>query len=261
MVALQLAVLLFLLRVCLPKVWARNVAAGPWAFAGVFLGMHLFLALFEWAFHRYVLHGITVWWLKRFAHGHRNHHSLTAIRLKSADPGSGRIVLNEYPITREEQFPDSDFPVYALVAFWGLFTPLLAVLQFVFPRAPILLGGYAAIAWSMTLYEILHAIDHWPYEWWQKATEHPRFGPFWRRLYGFHLMHHANIACNEAISGFFGLPLPDWAFGTYHQPKELLLEGRQATARDFAIRPPRAFVRWIDEWARRRESGIVRRES
>jgi hemolysin III len=81
----------------------------------------------------------------------------------------------------------------------------------------------------------------------------------WRLFYGFHHMHHANISCNEAIGGFFGLPVADWVFGTYHQPKDLLLEGRLATAKDFAIPPPRGFVRWFDEWARKRESKIRRR--
>ena len=260
LVAFQLTILLLAFRALLPKLWATSLAAGGWAFIMVFLGMHLFIAFFEWLFHRYVLHGVTVWWLQRFARGHRHHHSLTPIRLRPVAPGSGRIVLNDYPITREEQYPDSDFPVYALVAFWVLFTPLLAGLQFLWPGLPILLGGYSAIALSMTLYEIFHAIDHWPYEWWQRALEHPRFGAFWRRLYGFHLMHHANVGCNEAISGFFGLPIPDWCFGTYFQPKELLLEGRMATARDFAIGSPHHFVRWLDGWARRREAGIVRRE-
>ena len=111
----------------------------------------------------------------------------------------------------------------------------------------------------MALYELLHAIDHWPYEWWKKALEHPRFGGIWSRLYGFHLMHHANVGCNEAISGFFGVPVPDWCFGTYHQPRELMLEGRLATAKDFAVREPIRIVRWLDGWARRRESEILRR--
>jgi len=259
LVAIQLVLLFLALRALFPKLWMMNLAAGVWGFLLVFLGMHLFIAFFEWFFHRYVLHAVTVWWLGRFARGHRHHHSLTPIRLRPLGPGSDRVVLNEYPITREEQYPDSDFPIYALIAFWVLFTPLLAGLQLVLPRLPILLGGYAAITWSMILYEILHAIDHWPYEWWKNATESPRFGGFWRRLYGFHLMHHANIGCNEAISGFFGLPIPDWCFGTYHQPKELLLDGRMATARDFSIQAPRGFVRSIDRWARRREAGIRRR--
>src|SRR5258706_16399670 len=58
LVALQLTLLLLAFRAFLPRLWVRNVAAGGWAFALVFLGMHLFLSFFEWFFHRYVLHGV-----------------------------------------------------------------------------------------------------------------------------------------------------------------------------------------------------------
>jgi hemolysin III len=108
----------------------------------------------------------------------------------------------------------------------------------------------------MFLYEVLHALEHQPYPWWKRAVEHPQLGFMWRRLYGFHHMHHANISCNEAISGFFGLPIADWVLRTYHQPRDLLLEGRVATARDFAVPPPPRLVRWLDGWARRRETQI-----
>lgn len=258
LVALQIGALLVAIRLLLPGLWARQLAAGPLAIVLVFLGMHLLLAFFEWFFHRYVLHSIMMGWLTEFAHAHRRHHGVTSIRLRPAASGAGRVVLNEYPITREEQFPDSAFPAYALAGFWAFFTPLIVALQLLWPNLPFVFGGYLAIAWSMSLYEILHAVEHWPYEWWKKATESRRFGAFWRRLYGFHLMHHANVRCNEAISGFFGLPVPDWCFGTLHQPKALLLEGREATARDFAIRPPRSIVRWVDRWALRREASAVR---
>jgi hemolysin III len=239
-------------------VWARQFAAGWPTLLLVFLGVHLFMCFFEWVFHRYVLHSITARWLEYFARGHRSHHGLTPIKLQQASEGSDRYVLNRYPITDEEQYQDSAFPVYALLAFWALFSPLLIGLQLLWPQLPMLVGGYTAITWSMCLYEILHAIEHQPYEWWKHATEHPRFGYVWRQLYGFHHMHHANISCNEAISGFFGLPIADWALGTYHQPKELLLEGRVATARDFAVPAPPAFVRWLDGWARKRESALRR---
>jgi len=255
---LQLALLFISLRAFFPHFWERQLAAGVLTFISVFLAIHLCLGFFEWVFHRYVLNGVTASWLKRFARDHREHHSLTPIRLRPMAQGSDRVVLNEYPITHEEQYENSAFPVYALAAFWAVFTPVLVGLQVLMPGLPVLLAGYAAIAWSMTLYEILHAIEHWSYEWWRNATEHPRFGAFWRRLYGFHLMHHANIGCNEAISGFFGLPVADWCFGTYHQPKQLLLEGRIATAKDFAVRPPHRFVRWLDRWARKREARILR---
>jgi hemolysin III len=253
---LQYALLLLGFRLVLPNVWARQLAAGVPALLMSFLGMHLFLCFFEWAFHRYVLHAITIRGLRWFANGHRSHHGLTPIKLQAATAGSDRYILNRYPIVEEVQHQDSAFPWYAIVGFWVFFTPVLVGVQFLLPRAPILMGGYAAITFSMCLYEILHAIEHWPYEWWKRATEHPRFGDFWRRLYGFHHMHHANISCNEGISGFFGLPIADWVFGTYHQPRELLIEGRVATARDFAVTPPPRWVQWLDAWVRKREAKI-----
>lgn len=259
LVFVQLALLFFAIQFAFPGLWRRQIEAGALSIVLVFLAFHLFLSFFEWFFHRYVLHVITTSWLGKFAREHRQHHSLTAIRLRPTAEGSHRVILNEYPITQEEQYESSAFPFYALAAFWAFFTPLLVGLQLAWPKLPILLGGYAAIACSMLLYEILHAIDHWPYEWWQKAIEHRRWGAFWRLLYGFHLMHHANIGCNEAISGFFSLPVPDWCFGTYHQPKQLLLEGRKATAEEFTIRPPSRLVRRLDRWARKREAEIQRR--
>ena len=258
---LQFAALLLVFRFAAPGVWARQIAAGLPAFVAVLLGMHLFMCFFEWAFHRYVLHSMTTRWLEYFSRGHRNHHSLTPIRLQQVAAGSDRYILNRYPITDEEQYEDSAFPSYAFLAFWALFTPMMLGLQVLLPKLPVMLGGYSAITLSMLLYETLHAIEHQPYEWWKQATEHPRFGALWRKLYGFHHMHHANILCNEAISGFFGLPVADWAFGTYHQPRELLLEGRQATAKDFAVKPPARWVQAVDRWARLREAEILRRPS
>jgi hemolysin III len=256
----QCALLLLALRLAFPAVWTRQFAGGWGPLVLVFLGMHLFVCFFEWFFHRYVLHSVTTRWLSAFARAHRNHHGLTPIRLQAAPDGPGRCVLNRYPIVEEEQHEDSAFPWYALLGFWAFFTPLILLVQWALPSAPVLVGSYAAIAWSMFLYEILHAIEHQPYEWWKRATEHPRVGGLWSSIYGFHHMHHANISCNEAISGFFGLPLADWAFGTFHQPQDLLLEGRMATARDFAIKPPPRLVRWLDDWARRREAAEIRRQ-
>ena len=255
----QYSLLLLAFRFLLPAVWASQFAAGGTALLLSFLGAHLFLCFFEWFFHRYVLHSVTTRWLLYFARGHRHHHGLTPIKLNPVSEGSDRYVLNRYPILEEEQFEDSAFPPYAIAAFWAIFTPLMIGVQLLLPHAPILMGGYAGITFSMCLYEILHAMEHFSYDWWKHATEHPRMGPMWRKLYGFHHMHHANVACNEAISGFFGLPIADWVFGTYHQPKELLLEGRVATAKDFTVPPPPRFVRWIDEWARKRESAELRR--
>jgi hemolysin III len=254
---LQVAALFVGYRFALPQLWARELAGGATALIAVILGTHMFMCFFEWFFHRYVLHGVTTRWLKSFAQEHRHHHSLTPIRLRPVTEGSDRVILNEYPIVHEAAYPSSA-PALRVRDSGRSSRRSLLVLQLILPSLPILLGGYGGIALSMMLYEILHAIEHWPYEWWRNATEHPRLGGFWRLLYGFHLMHHANIGCNEGIGGFFGLPVADWCFGTYHQPRQLLLEGRIATAKDFAVRPPHGFVRWLDRWTRKRETQIIR---
>ena len=260
-VVAQVAAMLLAIRFLLPGVWTRSLSSGPGALVACFLGMHMVMCFFEWAFHRYVLHAMVSPILSYFSKAHRNHHGLTPIKLQSVAPGSDRYVLNRYPILTEEQHEDSSFPWFALLGFWAFFTPLLAALQWAFPTLPFLIGGYAAIALSMTFYEILHAMEHFSYEWWKGAIEHPRFGRMWTALYGFHHFHHANVGANEAISGFFGLPIADWAFGTYHQPKELLLEGRVASAKDFAVKPAPPWVRMVDEWARKRESTLTRRSA
>lgn len=267
LVAAQLFALFALFRFLCPSVWAQQVQAGVGPFILVFLSAHLFICFFEWGFHRYVLHSTIHPWLSRFSHSHRGHHGLTLIRLERHTGSADRYVLNRYPITEEEQFESAAFPVYALSLFWLLFTPLFIGLQVAMPQAPIMLGGYTAVAWSMIGYEVFHAVEHYPYEWWQRAVEAKpsasRWKKFqarwWTRLYSFHHFHHANILANEAISGFFGFPVADWAFHTFHLPTELLLEGRVATAKDFAVQKPWPFVRWLDEWARKREAKIIHR--
>ncbi|HSQ59928.1 MAG TPA: hypothetical protein VLT84_05805 [Acidobacteriota bacterium] len=110
-----------------PDTWSRQMAAGPGAFALVFVAMQMFNCFFEWGFHRYVLHARVHPWLSTFSQGHRHHHSLTPIQIRSSEAGPGRIILNQYPITEAHQHEDSAFPWYAMAAFWLLFTPVLAM--------------------------------------------------------------------------------------------------------------------------------------
>jgi hemolysin III len=259
LITVQCAALFLGIRTLAPGLWSRQVDAGWVALLFVFIGQHLLNAFSEWTFHRYILHTAPFSWVKRMAREHRHHHRLTAIQLEPADDGEGRVVLNCYPITEPTQYEASAFPWWALLGFWAFFSLFLIPLQLLLPRLPILLGGYAAIAWSLICYEVLHAIEHRPYEWWERAVEHPRAGRFWKQFYGFHHMHHANIRCNEAIGGFFTLPIADWVFGTYHQPEELLLHGRMATAREFKIHKPRRIVQWLDRTMRNAETRALHR--
>lgn len=248
----SLAVLIGLVKVIAPEsVWLAQLNATPVAFIAAFLLVKLANCFTEYIFHRYVLHKPTVPILSRFYKQHTLHHNLTRITRRRT--ASGRevpfveTVENIYPITTHEQGEASFFPWYTTAIFAGLATPLLAIAQWLVPSFPWFFAGYGALAASLTLYEVFHAIEHWSFEKWSPLIEHPRFGWFWRKVYSFHLRHHAVIDCNEAISGFFTLPVFDWVLGTYILPKTLYTDGSEWQASEFVSPRPCALVRWCDE--------------
>jgi len=247
-VVVSAAGLIGLLKLAAPdSVWAAQVSAGAWYFVAAFLVIHLFNAFIEFVFHRYVLHKPVVPLLSRFYKQHTLHHSLT--RIGKRYTAAGRevpFVENIYPVTTPEQGEASFFPWYTLAIFGALMAPMLAVLQWLLPAFPWFFAGFAALAFSLALYEIFHAIEHWSFERWSPLIEHRHFGWFWRKVYSFHLRHHAVIDCNEAISGFFTLPVFDWVFGTFILPKSLYSDGSEWTASEFTSPRPRALIRWCD---------------
>ncbi len=247
-ITLSLAGLVILLKLAAPQVvWRAQAAATPLRFAAAFLAIHLLNCFVEYIFHRYVLHKPVVPFLSRFYKQHTLHHSLTRIGKRFTAAGRAvPFVENIYPVTEPEQGEASFFPWYTLLVFAAILTPLFAVLQWVAPSFPWFFAGFAALAFSLALYEIFHAIEHWAFERWAPLIEHPRFGFFWRKVYSFHLRHHAVIDCNEAISGFFTLPVFDWVFGTFILPKSLYVDGAEWTATEFTSPRPRALVRWLD---------------
>ena len=248
-IAVSLGALAGLLKLVAPDaVWQIQVTAGIWRFAVAFLAIHLFTAFIEFVFHRYVLHKPVVTFLSRFYKQHTLHHSLTRIGKRYTSAGREvPFVENIYPVTKPEQGEASFFPWYTLAVFAVVTTPLLALLQWVAPSFPWFLAGYAALAFAMSLYEIFHAIEHWAFERWEPLIEHRTFGWFWRKVYSFHLRHHAVIDCNEAISGFFTLPVFDWVFGTFILPKTLYTDGAEWQASEFTSPRPVALIRWCDQ--------------
>jgi hemolysin III len=224
-----------------------QTSTSVWRFATAFLTMHLFTCFVEYVFHRYVLHKPVVPFLSRFYKQHTLHHSLTRIGRRST-PGGREVpfVENIYPVTEPEQGEASFFPWYTLAIFAAIVTPLLATLQWLAPGFPWFFAGYGALAFALALYEIFHAIEHWAFERWAPLIEHRHFGWFWRKVYSFHLRHHAVIDCNEAISGFFTLPVFDWLFGTFLLPKTLYVDGSEWQQSEFVSPRPRALIRWCD---------------
>ncbi len=247
-VAVSLAGLVGLFWLLAPAaVWRAQVGATALAFVAAFLVVHLGTCFMEYVFHRYVLHKPVVPFLSRFYRQHTLHHSLT--RIGKRYTASGRevpFVENVYPVVTPEQGEASFFPWYTLVVFSAVVTPFLALLQWLMPTVPWFFAGFGAVAFAMALYEIFHAIEHWSFERWAPLIEHPTFGGFWRKVYSFHLRHHAVIDCNEAISGFFTLPVFDWVFGTFILPKTLYTDGSEWKATEFTSPRPCALIRWCD---------------
>jgi hemolysin III len=234
-----------------PTTFKIQFEARPMSLLATFVSVHMACAFVEYFFHRYVLHKPFPF-LTYFYKQHTLHHALTRIApLKprtGAQPPAEVTVVNKYPITEEEQHEASFFPWYSLLVFAAFGTPFFVIAQRMWPEAPVFLGGYLAIAWSLTLYELLHAFEHKPADVWEPLFEHPKFGKFWRIFYQFHEGHHAMIEANESISGFFGLPITDWIFGTWVKPATLYAHGTKVPLEAFEPPKPRLPIRILDRF-------------
>jgi len=247
-IALSLAGLAVLLKLVAPEaVWQEQLRATTGGFIVAFLVITMFNCFVEYVFHRYVLHKPVVPFLSHFYRQHTHHHNLTRIGRRRT-PGGRDVpfVENIFPIVTPEQGEASFFPWYTLAVFAAIVTPLLVLLQWLAPSAPWFFAGFGALAGSISLYEIFHAIEHWSFEKWGPLIEHPKFGWFWRKVYSFHLRHHAVIDCNEAISGFFTLPVADVLLGTFILPKSLYTDGQEWNEAEFVSPRPCALIRWCD---------------
>ncbi len=251
-----LAGLLGALWLIAPNVFDGQITSPLWAFLVAFVAISFVNCLFEYFFHRYVLHQSSIPLVRRLYRQHTLHHALTRIGRKPSRDGRGILFIeNKFPIVEPEQGEASFFPWYTLAIFTAVQTPLFIVLQWLFPTIPWFFGGFAALASSLTLYEVLHAINHWPYEKWEPLILHKHWGWFWRPVYAFHLRHHAVIDCNESISGFFGLPLADWLFGTCVIPKTVYANGEDWQEDKFSSPRPRWLIRQLDRWS----DGVMQR--
>jgi hemolysin III len=244
-IASSLSLLYTLVAYFAPNVWLGEIHASWLSLTTTFLVCHMASAFVEFFFHRYVLHAPVVPFFAYFYKQHTLHHSLTSIRPSRKDAS----VENRFPILEAKQHEASFFPAYALIVFSALATPLFVLVEWLLPGTPIFICGYGAIAWGLTLYELLHALEHKPIEKWQPFLEHPKYGAFWRKVYAFHLRHHADIHSNESISGFFGFPLPDLVFGTWVNP-QTLYENKSAVDRGEFESPQPRFIGWLDRYAR-----------
>ncbi len=248
-IVLTLIVFGFLMAYTVPTVWRASLDAPAWKFGVVFLAAHFCSPFAEHAFHRYFLHSPFPL-LGRLHRQHTLHHGLTNVKLIQVVDGEGKV-FNRYPILTMEQHEASYFPWFSLSAFIAVSMILVVPIQLLCPSWPIAIGVVLAIAWAICLYEIIHMIEHKPFDsFWKPKVTHPTFGGFWRWFYCFHLRHHADIKLNENISGFFGVPIADFVFGTYAPWPRVYAEGEIVPKSEFEANRPRPmwFLRILDSF-------------
>lgn len=255
-VIVQVGLVLFVVHQWLPGLWQRQADAGWLRFISLFLVHCLVLGFFEVFFHRYVLHKFLTNWYRHMTLGHGEHHQHTFVVEVDREP-DGKYILSRYEITEEDQYENSSFPPYAIAAFCLLFSPFLVIEQLLLPNWPVFLAGYGSIVWQMWGYETIHALLHQPYERWKFLTEHPLFGQPSKAVYGHHLIHHRwPTLYNDGVFGFFGYQLADRVLGLYSRAKNLLLNGRKATADDYDRPTPSRLIRWLDSLAKKRQDAM-----
>lgn len=261
---------LLTIRFTWPSIWQSEMSRGWWLILllpATVCVQHLGLAGFEWAFHRWVLHstGMLEWYfnrpglhwlyrgLTRFKASHEAHHNRTLIQTKRYNLGPDQIVLSDYSMERPDQFESSAFPWWSLLGFWAFFSVFLIPLHLLLPHLPMLIGGMCAVSMSYWMYEVVHSIHHYPYNWWKKKIADPHFGRYFERRFAFHQYHHYKRRANMGIACFFTFEWWDKALGTYHYPKKLMLHEQIVTAEDIAYHEPCRLVVRIDEFVRVRE--------
>lgn len=250
-VGAQMAAFLFLFRVVSPQGLAAE-ASRPWH---MLLWTFLFgvpLSLFEYLYHRYLLHSAILPFMASMHRAHGTHHGLTTVKapVKRDEPETLVPVTSDFPIVEQHQEEAMMFPFYAYPIFIGVFGLLLALpLKLLFPAEPVVMSLIAAVTLYYCSYEVWHMILHLPYErFWKPVTESGWTKRTFRLMYSFHLMHHWRPSCNLAIVGFWGVALWDHAFRTHRRPERLPLQAAQVTYEDARLAKPFWPISQLDRW-------------
>lgn len=234
-----------------PHVLAHE-ATMPLAILGWILILGAPMSLFEYFYHRYILHSSVLPFMKSQHRAHSTHHGLTNVKaaVSAKEPQKRAPVDSKYPITEEHQEESMMFPFYALPIFYVIFIGLLGLpLKYFFPGAPVILATVIATTLYLVGYEMWHAILHFPYEkFWRPLMEHRKVGKVTKYVYGFHLMHHWRPTTNLAVVGYWGVAVWDHVFGTHKRPELMPLDKHEVRYVDCEIRKPRWPISVIDGW-------------
>ncbi len=267
-VVVQFSLAIFLFHWVAPATFAaelkRPLMIPIWA-----LLFGLPLSLFEYLYHRYLLHSAVLPFLRPMHKAHSHHHGLTAVKAPVTPKEPARLVPvdNEYAVEAHSQEEDMMFPIYSLAIFLALFTVTLGLpFKFLFPHQPVMIGLMISVALYYSAYEFWHAVMHLPFEhFWKPAMEKKTVGNTVKFVYSFHLMHHWRPTSNLAVVGLWGYALWDHVFGTHHRPKNTPLVGTQVNYFDADLAKPRWPITAIDQsqpklytWSRKIEQTFAK---
>jgi len=232
---LQFAIALALFRFLAPSAFASELQH-PGAAILIALAYGVPLSLFEYLYHRYLLHSAVLPFLGSMHKAHTLHHNLTSVKapVRGKAPEELVPVHSEFPVEHEHQAEAMEFPPYALAIFLGFFFVCMGLpTKLMLPGSPAILATFIGVTVFYSSYELWHAVLHLPFEkFWKPAMEARGYGRVVRRIYSFHLMHHWRPTANLAVVGLWGVALWDYALGTHRRPE------RQAFPRRSCSRSP-----------------------
>lgn len=226
--------------------------AQPWHVVLWTVLIGLPLSLFEYFYHRYLLHSAVLPFMAAMHRAHSTHHGLTYVKapVNPKEPARLVEVKSEFPVEETHQEESMMFPLFSLPIFVAVFLILFALpLKLVFAGEPIILSLIFSVTAYYMAYEVWHAILHLPFErFWQPVLEARFTKRLFKRLYSFHLMHHWRPTSNLAIVGFWGVAVWDYAFKTHRRPERLPLNGAEVNYLDATLAKPLWPILILDRW-------------
>ena len=253
----QLAAAIGLFALIAHRAFLDEVALpGEIFFWTVLIGLPL--SLFEYLYHRYLLHSAVLPFLSAMHRAHTTHHGLTSVKapVNPREPAQLVEVRSEFPVEEPHQEESMMFPLWSLPIFLFVFLILYALpLKLLFPGQPIVLATLLSVTSYYIAYEVWHAVLHLPFDqFWRPRLESRWTGWTFRQMYGFHLTHHWRPGANQAIVGFWGLAIWDHAFRTHRRPERLPLQGAEVSFHDAKLPNPLWPIAALD----RRQSSLYR---
>lgn len=240
-ISAQLAAFLVLFALVLPHLFGAEIDQ-PWKILLWTFAFGVPLSLFEYLYHRYLLHSAVLPFMAAMHRAHSTHHGLTSVKAPVTPKEPTKLVQVEsyFPVEQEHQEESMMFPLWSLPIFLAVFTILLGIpFKLFFPQAPVLISLLLSVTLFYCGYELWHAVLHLPYEkFWKPLMEGRWTSKPFKRLYSFHLMHHWRPTSNLAVVGFWGLALWDHAFRTHRRPERLPVDGAEVNYHDAKLAKP-----------------------